>query len=440
MKLYSGYMEEARKVEFGGDGYRPRVIDGELDEFMTGLPAVSIEGPRGVGKTVTAERRAATVHRLDDSDEWLIARADSSRLVRGERPILIDEWQRLPESFDRVRRAVDDGAAPASFLLTGSATPTTLPVHSGAGRIVRMRLRPMTLLERGDDPPTVSLAELLEGERPQVEGRTDMDLEGYVDEILASGFPGIRRLQPRLRLAQLDGYIDHIVDRDFDELDYNVRKPATLRRWMAAYAAATATTASFEKIRDAATSDLGETPARPTTQPYRDVLGRLWILDPVQPWLPTRNRLSRLTSPDKHHLADPALAARLLGVGANALLKARPAGPSVPRDGTLLGALFESLVTLCVRVYAQRAEARIAHLRTWSGEHEIDLIVERGQSIVAFEVKLGGTATDRDVRHLLWLRDQLGDELVDAVVVTTGREAYRRRDGIAVVPAALLGP
>jgi predicted AAA+ superfamily ATPase len=433
-------MDQARDSEIGDSGYRPRVIDAELDEFLAGLPAVSIEGPRGVGKTVTAERRAATVYRLDDSDEFLIAQADSSRLVGGQPPILIDEWQRLPESFDRVRRAVDDGAAAGSFLLTGSATPTNLPVHSGAGRIVRMRLRPMTLLERGDVSPTVSLAELLEDKRPKVEGRTEMDLEGYVDEILASGLPGIRRLPRRLRMAQLDGYIDHIIDRDFEELDYNVRKPATLRRWMAAYAAATATTASFEKIRDAATSELGETPARPTTLPYRDVLERLWILDPVQPWLPTRNRLSRLTSPTKHHLADPALAARLLGVGADDLLKARPPGPNVPRDGTLLGALFESLVTLCVRVYAQKAEARIAHLRTWSGEREVDLIVERGQSVLAIEVKLGQLVNDHDVRHLVWLRDQLGDELADAVVVTTGREAYRRRDGIAVVPAALLGP
>lgn len=433
-------MERERGGVDGSEGYCPRLIDDDLDEFLTGLAAVSIEGPRGVGKTVTAERRAATVYRLDDGDELSIARADSSRLVMGKRPILIDEWQRLPESFDRVRRAVDDGAPPGSFLLTGSATPTNLPVHSGAGRIVRMRLRPLTLVERGADPPTVSLTELLEGGRPKVEGRTAMDLEGYVDEILASGFPGIRRLQPRLRLAQLDGYVDHIVDRDFEELGYQVRKPATLRRWMAAYAAATATTASLEKIRDAASSDLGEAPARQTTLPYRDVLERLWILDPVQPWLPTRNRLSRLTSPVKHHLADPALAARLLGVGSDSLLKARPARPSVARDGTLLGALFESLVTLCMRVYAQRIDARIAHLRTWSGEHEIDLIVERGQAIVAIEVKLGRTATDQDVRHLLWLQDKLGDELADAVVVTTGREAYRRHDGIAVVPAALLGP
>lgn len=432
--------DERDSIGRGAHPYRLRVIDGELDELFTGLPAIAIEGPKAVGKTVTAERRAATIHRLDDDDEWSIVQADSSRLVAGERPILIDEWQRLPESFDRVRRAVDDGAEPASFLLTGSATPANPPMHSGAGRIVRVRLRPMTLAERGIDSPTVSLAQLLEGERPAVEGRTEMDLEGYVDEILASGFPRIRRFPPRLQRAQLDGYLDHIVDRDFEELGHKVRRPETLRRWMAAYAAATATTASFEKIRNAATSSRGEKPARPTTQPYRDVLERLWILDPVPAWLPTRNRLSRLTSPPKHHLADPALASRLLGVDAGALLKARPAGPSIARDGTLLGALFESLVTLCVRVYAQRAEARTTHLRTWSGDREIDLIVECGQAIVAFEVKLGQVVNDRDVRHLLWLREEIGEELADAVVVTTGREAYRRRDGIAVVPAALLGP
>jgi hypothetical protein len=147
-----------------------------------------------------------------------------------------------------------------------------------------------------------------------------------------------------------------------------------------------------------------------------------------------------LTAPLKHHLADPALAARLLGVDASVLLKGGRSGPSVPRDGTLLGALFESLVTLSVRVFAQRAAARTVHLRTWGGEREIDLIVERGQAIVAIEVKLGGVATDHDVRHLLWLREKLGDDLADAVVVTTGRDAYRRKDGIAVVPLALLGP
>jgi len=420
--------------------YRRRVVDNELDELLAGVAAVSLEGPKAVGKTATALRRAATVYRLDDEAERAIVEADPSRLLEGDRPVLIDEWQRFPASFDRVRRAVDDGAGPGSFLLTGSASPSDPPTHSGAGRILRVRLRPMTLAERGVGVASVSLGDLLLGGRPAITGRTDVTLQRYVDEILTSGFPGIRGLPDRLQRAQLDGYLERIVDRDFEDLGHQVRRPATLRRWLQAYAAATATSASLETIRDAATSDRGAKPTRATTQTYRNVLERLWILDPVAAWLPTRNRLARLSSPPKHHLADPALAARLLGVDADALLHARPAGPPIPRDGTLLGALFESLVTLCVRVYAQASEAQIGHLRTWSGDREVDLIVERGRQIVAFEVKLGQVVDDRDVRHLVWLRDELGDDLADAAVITTGRAAYRRADGIAVIPAALLGP
>lgn len=421
--------------------YRRRIADDELDELIAGLPAVALDGPKAVGKTATALRRAASVYRLDDEAVRSIAAADPSRLLDGKRPVLIDEWQRLPESFDRVRRAVDDGAAAGSFLLTGSASPSEPPTHSGAGRIVQVRLRPMALAERDVDAPTISLGALLEGDaRTPIAGHTDVDLERYVHEILASGFPGLQGLSGRLARAQLDGYIDRIIDRDFDELGRQVRRPGTLRRWMQAYAAATATTASYEKIRDAATSGHGEKPAKTTTLPYRDVLERLWILDPVPAWLPTRSRLARLAAPPKHHLADPALAARLLGVDAGTLLHALPAGPPIAREGTLLGALFESLVALSVRVYAQAAEARTAHLRTWSGDREIDLIVERGSRILAIEVKLGHTPDERDVRHLLWLRDELGDDLADAIVITTGHDAYRRADGIAVVPAALLGP
>jgi predicted AAA+ superfamily ATPase len=211
-------------------------------------------------------------------------------------------------------------------------------------------------------------------------------------------------------------------------------------RWMRAYAAATATTASYEKIRDAASSGVADKPAKTTTMPYRDVLERLWILDSLPAWLPTREHLSRLAAPAKHHLADPALTARLLEVNAGTLLAGRSTHPVLPRQGTLLGALFESLVTLCVRVYAQAAQAHTAHLRTWRGEHEVDLIVERDGRVLALEVKLGQAPDDRDVRHLLWLAEQLGDDLADAVVVTSGPVAYRRPDGIAVVPAVLLGP
>jgi hypothetical protein len=422
--------------------YQRRIVDDELDELAPSLAALALEGAKGVGKTATASQRAATLHQLDDPAQRSVAAADPGRLVDGDPPILIDEWQLVPESWDLVRRAVDAGAPPGRFLLTGSASPTNLPKHSGAGRIVTVRMRPLALTERGlEGAPTVSVRTLLEGRRPTIAGKTQVRLERYVDEIVGSGFPGLRALSGRSLRAQLDSYLARIAERDFDEMGHKVRNPAALRRWMTAYAAASSTTASYETIRDAATGGQGEKPAKSTTLPYRDVLERLWILDPVAAWLPTRNRISRLAAPPKHQLADPALAARLLGLDSRALLDAAPAGPPVPREETLLAALFESLVTLDVRVYAQAAEADVKHLRTHGGEHEVDLIVERADGrVLAIEVKLARTIGDRDLRHLGWLERQIGDDLLDSLVVTTGEEAYRRQDGIAVVPAALLGP
>lgn len=420
-------------------GYRARVVDDELDDLLPHLAALALEGAKGVGKTATAASRAQTVYALDDPGLAEVVTAEPERVADGAEPILIDEWQRIPATWDVVRRAVDADPRPGRFLLTGSANPQT-QTHSGAGRIVRLRMRPMTLVERGE-PATVSLRKLLAGGQPKVSGASQVGLEGYVEHILSSGFPAIRRLSARARRTQLDGYLARIVDADFPEMGHRVRNPTALRRWMAAYAAATSTTASFETIRDAATSGHGDKPAKTTTQPYRDTLERLWVIDPVPAWSPTRNRIKELASAPKHQLADPALACRLLNVSAEVLLSGQDAGPPMPRGGTLLGALFESLVALNLRVYAQAAEAQVGHLRSHRGDREVDFVVTGPDSrSVAVEVKLSATVDDGDVRHLLWLRDQLGPDLVDAVVVTTGEYAYRRKDGVAVVPLALLGP
>ena len=421
-------------------GYRTRVVDAELDALMPALAALAIEGAKGVGKTFTARQRARTVRMLDDPATASIAEADPGRTLAGDRPVLLDEWQRWPQVWDLVRRRVDDDPSPGQFLLTGSASPRTPGTHSGAGRIVQMRMRPMSLAERGMEP-SVSLADLLTGDRAKVAGSTQVSLDDYVTEILASGFPALRGLPERALRAQLDAYLARIVDRDFPEMGHQVRRPETLHRWMTAYAAATSTTASFEAIRDAATSGEGDKPARTTTAPFREVLERLWVADPVQAWAPTNNYFKRLAAAPKHNLADPALAARLLGVRRGTLLAGQSSGPSIPRDGTQLGALFESLNALNLRVYAPAAEAAVFHFRSPRGDHEVDFIVTRDDGrFVAVEVKLSATVGADDVKHLHWLREQVGDDLLDAVVLTTGTNAYRRPDGIAVVPAALLGP
>lgn len=430
--------------------YRTRIVDGELDEVFGPLPAIVLEGAKGVGKTATAQRRAATVVELDDPAQQEIARADARQLLRAPAPVLLDEWQRVPAIWDAVRRAVDKGNPPGPFLMTGSAAPEpdddnedpgASITHSGAGRIDALRMRPMTLTERADLDTTVSLGELLSGSRPALQGTSTMELADYTDEILRSGFPAIRRLEGRARRLRLDGYIERLIARDFvDELGVRVRQPDVLRAWMRAYAAATSTVTSLEKIRDAASvNDI--TPTRKTTITYDNALRRLFILDPVEGWLPTRNHLRQVAQAPKHHLVDPALGAHLLGMTDDKLLSGERGRAPQPRDGTFLGALFESLVTLSVRVLAQAAEANVRHLRTHRGRQEIDLIVEDAAGgVLALEVKLSGAVGDDDVKHLAWLRSEIGDDLRDAAVITTGPYAYRRDDGIAVVPLALLGP
>jgi predicted AAA+ superfamily ATPase len=419
-------------------GYTGRVVDGELDELMGGLAAIALEGPKAVGKTATALRRANTVHELDREEQRAVAAADLDRVTEGEPPVLIDEWQRLPEVWDRVRRAVDRDATPGRFLLTGSALPEGGGSHSGAGRIVDLRMRPLSLAERLPGAASVSLARLLDGTQGDIAGRTPLGLDDYVDEILRSGFPGIRGLPERAREAQLAGYVARVVDRDFPELR-PVRNPARLRAWMAAYASATATTTSLEKLRTAAGGAAGTVPAKTTVIPYVDVLKRLFILDPLPGWRP-RAHLKELGEAPKHHLADPALAATLVRASRDALLAGDAPGAIKPKDGTFLGALFDSLVTLSVRVYGQAAQASVHHFRTHRGDHEVDLVVEgRNNKVVAIEAKLAASPPGEAVKHLGWFAERFGDEVADRVIVTTGHDAYRRPDGIAVIPAALLG-
>ncbi len=343
--------------------------------------------------------------------------------------------------WDAVRRNVDQDARPGQFILAGSASPAVAPTHSGAGRIVHLRMRPMAFSERSLTPPTISLRELLMDATVPIDGESPLTLTDYAAEITRSGFPAIRLQSETFRTATLDGYLSAVIEHDFPDVGYSVRRPATLRGWLAAYAAASSTTASFDSIIRAATPGEAAKPSKTTAQDYREVLAKLWLLDQVPGWMPSRNRLKGLGLAPKHQLADPALAARLLRVSADALISNAAIGPAELRDGPMLGSLFESLVTLSVRVYAQAAGASVFHLRTHGGEHEVDLIIERPDGrVLALEVKLSGTVDDRDTRHLKWLAAQIGPDLLDAAVITTGTVAYRRPDGIAVIPLALLGP
>lgn len=421
--------------------YLHRILDLELDELFGEVPALAIDGPKGVGKTTTAEQRVVGILRLDSKAQRESIAAEPEQVLRRPRPLLIDEWQKVPEVWDVVRRAVDAHSVGGQFLLVGSATPAPgATVHSGAGRIGRLRMRPMTLSERGVASPAVSLRSLLSGRRGPLEGPCALRLADYADEIVASGMPALRSMTARARRFQVDSYLRNVVDHDVPEQGLAVRRPEAMLAWLRAYAAATATTASYSQILDAATPGQSDKPARPTAIAYRDVLTGLWLIDPLPAWAPTGSLLTRLGQTPKHHLADPAFAARLLGLSSEALLDGTGT-PLGPQSGGMLGHLFESLVTLCVRVPAQAAEADVGHLRTRNGDHEIDLMVIRDDGrALAIEVKLANTVTDQDVKHLHWLAKQLGDRLLDAIIINTGSNAYRRPDGVGVVPLGVLAP
>lgn len=411
--------------------YLRRALDDLLDEVFPDISAIAIEGAKAVGKTETARRRVQRVLELDDPHTVATLRAGVDVLDDTE-AILIDEWQHYPPVWDQVRRAVDRHRNLA-VLLTGSATPQPgTTSHSGAGRIATLTMRPMSLTERGVAPGGIDIAALMAGES-KITGRCPLKLCDYAEEICASGFPGLRGIRPASLGLQLDSYLARIIDRDLPEEGISIRRPQTLRAWLTAYAAATATTASYSTILDAATAGENPKPNRTTTQTYRDLLSRIWVLDPVPGWTPSLAPLARLKAGPKHHLLDPAIAAKLLNLSPAKLLS------GTPGSGEFLGRLFESLVTLCVRVRAAVTGLHVSHLRTRNGDHEVDLIVENDAGeVIGIEVKLTRHLEDRDVRHLHWLGERLSTRLVDKVVITAGEYAYRRDDGVAVIPLGLL--
>ncbi|MDE1558362.1 MULTISPECIES: ATP-binding protein [Actinotignum] len=413
--------------------YHERAIDKRLDALLPEVPAIAIDGAKGVGKTATALQRANTVWLLDRPETQYVAAADPDFTTVPPGTLLLDEWQKVPAVWDSVRRQVDGGAPAGRFLLTGSAMPFDASgLHSGAGRVFSLRLRPMALFERELVEPSVSFGELLRNPNQGIAGHTDFALPDYCRAIARSGFPGIMTKSAEVTQELLDSYLRLIIDRDLPDYGATVRRPEVLHRWLAAYAAASSLTTSYANLLDATTGGDGTQPAKSTTITYREHLTALWILDPIPGWAPAGTALKRLQLAPKHQLADPALALRLLNLNETTLLGAR--------GQKFLGQLFESLAALSVRVAAEANRARVFHLRTRNGDHEVDLIAEGPSGEIAgVEVKLANAISEHDVQHLLWLRKQIPEHDPLLMVLNTGAQAYRRPDGIYVIPLALLG-
>ncbi|MGF1662380.1 MAG: ATP-binding protein [Kineosporiaceae bacterium] len=414
--------------------YLTRVLDTQVSSDLRAVGAVVIEGPRACGKTRTAEQHAGSTVRLDADDQVLAAaQIDPALVLAGPSPRLLDEWHLVPGLWNAVRREVDDRGGAGHFILTGSAMPVADDRrHSGAGRMVVTRMRTMSSWESGASTGRVSLAALFGGEPARASG--ERRVPDYVEDVVRGGWPELVDASPDRAKRFLDGYLDLVVERDVPVLGGR-RDPIRLRRFLRAYAELTAHPVSLRSVVARAVGTDAQEQATltwHTADTYHDIAQRLMIVEDVPMWSTRLRSRATLTEVPKRHLCDPALAVALMATDAHGLL----------RDLRTFGFLFESLVTRDLRVYAQASDAGVFHYREKSGDLEIDLVVERRDGAwIGVEVKLNPDAVDSAAAALRRLADRrVAVPPAALIVVTAGPYAYRREDGVDVVPLATLGP
>jgi len=413
--------------------YSPRIVDEELVTRLASVGAVVIEGPRASGKTATARERAASEVLLDlDAGARAAIAVDPALVLDGPTPRLIDEWQVEPEIWNHVRRAVDDRDAPGQFILTGSAVPADDETrHTGAGRIGRLRMRPMSLFESGHSTGEASLTDLLNGE-PARSRDPGVTVAGLTERICIGGWPGFQQLGVTQGLTAVRGYLDEIRRTDVNRVDSSRRDLERVGRLLRSLARNVATATAITKL--AADTGGADGPlARDTIYDYLNALERLMIIEDQPAWAPHLRSRSQARVAAKRHFVDPSLAVAALGASPERLL----------RDLNYLGFLFESLVIRDLRIYAQSSDGIVMHYRD-SDDLEVDAVVEtRDGRWAAFEIKLGGRAAiEEGVANLLKFSERvdttkIGSPACLGVIVATGY-GYVRPDGAAVIPISAL--
>ncbi|MDE2764450.1 MAG: DUF4143 domain-containing protein [Gemmatimonadota bacterium] len=414
--------------------YHPRIVDHELAERLQATGAVVIEGPRACGKTTTARQIAASEARLDvDQVARRLASLEPARVLVGDVPRLIDEWQLEPAIWNHVRRAVDDRHLPGQFILTGSAVPADDATrHTGAGRLTRLRMRPLSTFELGRSTGEVSLAGLLDGDRAAA-GRSLIPLGDLAELICVGGWPvNLGRATAQALRANRD-HLDEIRRLDIANGDGKRRDPVRVGMLLRSLARNVATPAAIATLA----SDTGEGVSaikEHTAADYLRALDRIMIVENQPAWPTHLKSRSVLRSKPVRHLADPSLAV--------AAVRATPA--RLLRDLDFLGLLFESMVVRDLRVYAQAADAEVFHYRE-KGGLEVDAIVQGNDGRwAAFEVKLGEGRVGEGARNLLRLAERvdagrMGEPMALGVIVSSGY-GYTREDGVGVIPVGALGP
>jgi hypothetical protein len=414
--------------------YLPRIADKELADKLASAGAVVIEGPKACGKTETARRIAASEVLLDvDANARQAVAIDPTLILEGEAPRLIDEWQLEPTIWNHIRRAVDDRGRTGQFILTGSAVPADdITRHTGAGRLTRLRLRPMTLFETGRANGAVSVGGILSGKFQNCPD-PGLGVADIAECVATGGWPAHHRLTTKQSILAVRDYLAEIVRADINQLNRGRRDPGKVMRVVRSVARNVATPAALRAIAvDAGGAD-GALEDE-TVRGYLDALTRLMIIEDQPPWAPHLRSKSILRSASKRHFVDPSLAVAALRVTPDRLLK----------DLNLFGFVFESMVIRDLRVYAQGQDADVLHYRDNTGL-EVDAIVETGDGRwAAFEIKLGPGLIDDGVANLLKFVDRVdtrkcGSPVLLGVIVGAGY-GYMRKDGVAVIPVGALGP
>jgi predicted AAA+ superfamily ATPase len=406
--------------------YHPRLVEPVLDELAGELSALMLVGPRAVGKTTTLERRAKTTIRLAVPAEAAAFEADADSALRGlAEPVLLDEWQAVPEVLGAVARAVNEDPRAGRFFLTGSvrAEIESTP-WPGTGRLQRLTMFPMTVAEQQRSlRPETFLDRLIAG-APLAVPRDPVDLRGYVELAVLGGLPrpALALSGVRARASWFDSYLNDLLSHDIEQVEQPRTKssdPVLLRRYFEAYALNSAGVCDHMTIYDAAQL------RRETAVAYDDLLSRLFVIEQVPAW--TTNRLKRLTLQPKRYVVDPALLTHLLRVDT----------PGVLRDGDLLGRVLDTFVVAQLRpeIAISIHQPRLHHLRTKEGRHEVDLRLELGgDRVIGIEVNASAAPDADAARHLVWLRDELGDRFLAGVVLHTGPRAYSLTEKIVAAP------
>lgn len=414
--------------------YVPRIADGELADRLRASGAVLIEGPKACGKTETARRQASSEVRLDiDTQSREVAEIAPELLLDQQPPVLLDEWQLVPSLWNHVRRAVDDRRETGQFILTGSATPTDDETrHSGAGRFSVMRMRPMCLAESGSSTAAVSLAALLQGQTQQA-ADSGLSIAKLADLITVGGWPAWYDRSPERAARAARDYLTQISHVDVSVVAGTRRDPQRVEALLRSLARNVATEVTMKTLAADASGSEGAL-TRVTASDYVSVLERLMVVESQPAWAPAMRSRAQLRSSPKRHFTDPSLAV--------AALRGSPA--KLLGDLETLGFLFESLVVRDLRVLSQPLDGQVLHYRDNKGL-EVDAVVATDAgSWGAFEVKLGSSQVETAASTLLEFARKVdtracGEPGVLAVITSTGL-AYRRKDGVHVVPIGTLGP